>query len=95
MKHTSPCRCVPLLLLVALVLVSMVTAREEEVMWKTRDIGETLEASPAVDDKSNVYIQTSKGTFSYNPHGKQRWKNTDATAGDAKEVFLLLIGGRG
>ena len=54
-------------------LTSTVIGAEGDILWQTGNLGESLEAGPAVDSKSNVYMLTETGLRSYTTTGTLRW----------------------
>ena len=47
-------------------------AKEGDTLW-TRPAGESVESTPAVDDRGNVYITGDSSVFSYTADGTHRW----------------------
>ncbi len=78
---------VSLCLLILLGLTSGLIAAEGDILWQTGNIGDSLEALPAVDDSGNVYIQTQEGVRSYTSSGNLRWF-TDVSSNDSAYVSL-------
>jgi hypothetical protein len=66
------------------------TSQEGNILWSRPNIGDSLEAIPAVDDNGNVYILAGNQLYSYTSSGEQRWDGASKAAkgGDANSVSI-------
>ncbi len=76
------------LIMFLLGMTSSLMAAEGDTLWQTGNIGESLEAMPAVDDSGNVYIQTIDGVKSYTSGGSLRWSTTSVSSNDSAYVSI-------
>ncbi|NQZ10304.1 MAG: PQQ-binding-like beta-propeller repeat protein [Algicola sp.] len=64
---------------------------EGTIIWTAPDVGDNLEAVPAVDDNNNVYVAGGDSMESYDSDGNLRWKTTpvaNAVLGESSSPAL-------
>lgn len=60
---------------------------EGKIIWFIPDIGDNLEAGPAIDSDGNIYLLTRAGLHSYTSEGELRWIQP-APSGDGSGASL-------
>jgi Divergent InlB B-repeat domain/PQQ-like domain/Secretion system C-terminal sorting domain len=84
------------LLVVFFLIICHINAQEGRVLWSKPNIGDNLEAIPAVDAFGNVYILAGDKLYSYTASGEQRWNKSSRSAvgGDASSISVSMDNNR-
>ncbi len=95
MNHAKPLATSFMVLICVMTVHVSLWATEGEILWQREEVGETLEATCVIDHESNVYVVDSKFLWSFDTHGKLRWRykggvgdSSSAVLGRNNDVFF-------